>query len=114
MVLVKDGFCWPATFLSFMWAGWHRMWVPALVIAVVFGVSGFVMAELRLGYDVSFVSHGFLGLAVGFWGNALRRWHLGRRGYRVVAGVTGANVGEAEERYFREAGMPSELTDTKA
>ena len=27
VVLVKDGFSWPAFFFSLIWALWHRLWV---------------------------------------------------------------------------------------
>ena len=29
LLVVKEGFSWPAFFLSFLWALWHRLWVPA-------------------------------------------------------------------------------------
>ncbi|MBI4365233.1 MAG: DUF2628 domain-containing protein, partial [Deltaproteobacteria bacterium] len=33
LVLVKEGFSWPAFLLSFLWALWQRLWLAAAVIA---------------------------------------------------------------------------------
>ena len=32
VVLVKEGFSWPAFFLSFLWALWHQLWLAAALI----------------------------------------------------------------------------------
>ncbi len=32
VVLVKDGFSWPAFFFSLIWALWHRLWFFALIM----------------------------------------------------------------------------------
>ena len=31
LVLIKEGFCWPAFLLNALWALWHRLWIAAIV-----------------------------------------------------------------------------------
>ena len=44
VVLVKEGFCWPAFFLTALWALWHRLWRAFVAMA-------FLGAGLRPGAD---------------------------------------------------------------
>jgi hypothetical protein len=103
IVLVEEGFCWPAFLLSPLWALWHRLWLVALLLlAVGAAVSG---AAYLLGPDP--ISHGAasLGTAVliGYFANDLRRWTLERRGYRLDKVVSGAGADEALGRYLDRA-----------
>ena len=41
IVLVEEGFCWPAFLLSPLWALWHRLW---LVAAILLGAGAIVSA----------------------------------------------------------------------
>lgn len=103
IVLVEEGFCWPAFLLSPLWALWHRLW---LVAAILLGAGAIVpAAAYLLGPDP--LSHGAasLGVAVliGYFANDLRRWTLERRGYRLDKVVSGADPDDALGRYLDKA-----------
>ena len=81
LVLVKEGFCWPAFLFTGLWALSHRMWLTALglfaagaaieLLSAAVGVGSLVNAALSLGAM----------LFVGFAANDWRRSSLARRGY---------------------------------
>lgn len=101
LVAVKEGFSWPAFWLSVPWALWHRMWLAALAFLVV-GLA--VEAAIgALGLDPESLGVVALGIAcaIGFLANDLRRSALVRRGF-VPAGVAvGANADEALHRFLQ-------------
>jgi hypothetical protein len=99
-VLIKEGFSRAAFFAGPFWLMAHRMW---LVLA------GYLVALLLLSIVLLVVPGGarvagiVLVLASSWFAleaNQLRRWTLGRRGYRQVASVTGRTEDECEHRYF--------------
>ncbi|MCW5699501.1 MAG: DUF2628 domain-containing protein [Rhodospirillales bacterium] len=100
IVLVKEGFCWPALFLSLLWALWHGLWLVALGLVLVevalawavhlIGLDIFVEAVLSLVVYISFA----------FIANDLRRWALSRRGFLEVTVVGGRDTDSAEARLF--------------
>ena len=100
MVLVKEGFSWPALFFSVFWALWCRLWWVALGLVVVNVVVSAVLAVL--GADP--VSEGVIsfGMAILFalLANDLKRWTLSRRGFRQVGVVAATNAEAAELRFF--------------
>jgi hypothetical protein len=100
LVLVKEGFSWPAFFLSFLWALWQRLWLAAAVIfaahaavggaAVALGANPLAEAALSLG----------LAAVVGYLANDLRRRKLAKQGF-VFAGVVAADDADAAlKRYL--------------
>jgi Protein of unknown function (DUF2628) len=100
IVLVKEGFSWPAFFFSFAWALWCRLWFVALGI---FLLEVAVNAALSaLGADPVSQAAVSLGLAaaIGLVGNDLKRWTLARRGYIDTDIVTGEGADGAERRFF--------------
>lgn len=89
IVLVKEGFCWPALAFSALWALWHRMWIEA---------AAFVGASLAVELIVEFIGLAPLGISaaglglsvlVGYVANDLRRSSLERRGFRMAGIVAG-------------------------
>ncbi len=100
MVLVKEGFSWPALFFSLFWALWCRLWWVALGLFVVNAVLS--AAVTILGVDPVSESAISMGLAVltGLLGNDLKRWTLSRRGFQQIGVVAAANVDAAEHRFF--------------
>ena len=103
MILVTEGFCWPAFFFSWLWALGHRLWLPGLIIFVLEAVIGAGMA--LAGADDLSTALAVVGfrVMVGFVGNDLRRWGLDRRDF-VAMGVVAATDREAAEyRYLTAA-----------
>lgn len=98
IVLVKEGFAWPAFLFGPLWFLWHRLWLALLgylatnvVLAAALALFGANPAQQLLA-GVAFA------LLVGWHGNDLRRWTLLRRGYRLVELVVARDEGEAEKR----------------
>ena len=102
VVLVKDGFSWPAFFFSLIWALWHRLWFFALVVAA--GSVAIGLASELLNLDP--LTDAAIGLAwsvlIGFEANDARRRALARRDYDVEDIVLGLNLAQAEHRFFQK------------
>ena len=103
IVLVEEGFCWPAFLLSPLWALWHRLWLAAVILVC----AGAMVPAAAYVFGPDPISHGAasLGVAVliGYFANDLRRWTLERRGYRLDKVVSGAGPDEALGRYLDRA-----------
>jgi hypothetical protein len=52
LVLIKEGFSWPAFFLSGLWALWHRMWFWAAII-----IAANIALSLALSQTTYAVGH---------------------------------------------------------
>ncbi len=104
LVLVKEGFCWPAFFLGGIWALWHRMWLLGFVCI---GVEVWLEALPAL-LPVDPTAHGIammgLHVLVGYLANDMRRWSLTHRRFDETAVVAGADLSAAETRYLEAAG----------
>jgi hypothetical protein len=99
VVLVKEGFSWPAFFFSLVWALWCRLWLVALGIFLIEVAANGLLAAL--GADPPTQAALSLGLAaaLGVIGNDLKRWTLGRRGY-IESDIVAAPDGDAAEGRF--------------
>ena len=103
IVLVAEGFSWPAFILSLVWALWNRMWWVALGLAVVsVAVNGIVW---MLGVDQMTAYALSLGVAAltGLLANDLRRWTLEREGFNDCGVVSGGTPDEALARFLEGA-----------
>jgi hypothetical protein len=104
-VFLAEGFSWSAFFFTVLWALWHRLWLVAALVFVVFaGLS--VALSLRLADPtvVSVLQVG-LGLLLGLEGQNLRLLSLERAGYRQDALISADSREAAELTYF--AALPS-------
>lgn len=111
LVLVKEGFSWPAFLLSFLWALAHRLWLAAAVIAAAHVVLS--IAVILLGADpVSEIALSLgLGLIVGFVANDLRRRKLARQGFAFAGVVVADDADSALRRYLDgEQALAHDLT----
>ena len=100
VVLIKEGFCWPAFFVTVLWALYHRLWLGVIVYlaaAAVLGVG--IQAAGPDEVTETAVAVGF-ALVVGFEANDWRRRSLARRGYRLRGVAAGQNLEAAEQRLF--------------
>jgi len=104
LVLVKEGFSWPAFFFAGFWALWKRLWlVAAGLFAAEIGLSlalALILTKAAAGGGIIPQVAATLGLSllIGYGGNDFHRWTLGRRGYREQDVVSGADVAEAEAK----------------
>jgi hypothetical protein len=97
-VFVKEGFCWPAFYLTVPWLVWRRMWLVFLIYVAI-TLTFFSIIE-QVDLPVAWLIHVLFGFLVALEANNLRRWTLERRGYRFLGVVSGSNAGEAEFRFF--------------
>ncbi|MDA0675425.1 MAG: DUF2628 domain-containing protein [Proteobacteria bacterium] len=102
LTVVKEGFSWPAFFLSFLWALWHRMWSVGIGLLVVEIGLGLAADALGLAAAEQGVLTLGLALVVGFVANDLRRGWLSRHGFSL-AGVTAAEGRDAALRRFLDS-----------
>jgi hypothetical protein len=100
VVLVKEGFSWPAFFLSFLWALWHRLWLAAaLIMAAQISISSCIHF---LRPDPLTQAAVVLGVAtiIGYLANDYRQEKLAQLGYAVDGVVSGLNKDHALRRYL--------------
>jgi len=100
-VLVKEGFSWPAFFFTVIWALATRQWIVALVILGAAIVYQLVLAVLGFTGGLPTVAAAALfNLALGLFGNDLRRFTLSMGGWREAGVVAASGRMEAEQRWF--------------
>jgi len=100
LILIKEGFSWPAFFFSGLWALWHRMWLWAVIIIAANVSLSFTLS--RFGIDTlsqSIISFGF-AIIIGMIANDLRRRSLSYKEYREFGVVAADDVSVAEGRFF--------------
>jgi len=100
VVLVKEGFSWPAFFLSFLWALWQRLWLAAaLILAAHIAISAGIY---YLRPDPLTQATVVLGVAaiIGYLANDYRQEKLAQLGFAVDVVVSGLNKDHALRRYL--------------
>ena len=110
IVLVKEGFCWPALFFSVIWAIWKGLWLVALLFLLLQAALSFFFSVFLVGTLTQVVLSLVLAIAIGFFANDLRRWTLSRRGFRDADVVAERNLIAAERRFFENSpGLTADL-----
>lgn len=105
LAFVKDGFCWPAFFIPFVWLLYRRMWLVFLVwLAVTIGLE---FANRQLGELVPGLFAALVSLLFALEANTLRRWTLSGRGWRMIGVASGRTIEEAELRFFADWDNPA-------
>ena len=106
VVVVKEGFSWPACLFNIFWALWHRYWLAAIalfmiplgiaIITNVIGLAPVGQTALSMGWSV----------IVGMLANDVRRYYLDRDGF-VEDGITaGKSPDDALYDYLRDTATP--------
>lgn len=100
IVLVKEGFNWPAFLFGPLWALARGLW--AVTLGLVAAAAAVVAAGLflPLGTVTWTALAAGAALAVGHSANDLRRWTLERRGYSEEGVVTGGREDAALRRFL--------------
>jgi hypothetical protein len=99
-VFVRDGFSFWAFLLTPLWMLRHRLWLVLLGYVVVVVALQVVLSLIGASSTVVFAVMLLLSLLVGFEGATLRRFTLGRRGWRNLGLVVGDDLESAEHRFF--------------
>ncbi len=103
LVLVKEGFSWPAFLFTFLWALVHRMWLPAAGFFAAVALAGLAAAAFLRDETLEGIVTFAVAAAVGFVAADVRRWWLDRKGFDEVALVVGRDEDEALRRFLDEA-----------
>jgi hypothetical protein len=100
IVFVRDGFSFWAFIASPLWMLWHRMWLVFVgyVLVTLILIAG--LAALAASRATLVIVGLIIALVVGLESGTLRRLTLHRRGWRNVGIVSGADVEDAERRFF--------------
>ncbi len=107
IVFVREGFCWPALFLTIFWLGFQRLWLAlALYVAAVLAVAALGEA-LRLDPQALAILSVALQVLLAAQANDIRRWTLRRNGYREIGLASGRTLSEAERDFFRRWDGPA-------
>lgn len=112
IVLVKEGFSFPAFAFSWAWLLYHRMWV-ALAIWIGLTVTLSYLVQAVLGAPAAAAVSLALGFMLGAEGNDIRRWTLERKGYREAGIAAGASLEEAERNFFAKWDRPLAVEEVK-
>ncbi len=100
LVLVKDGFSWPAFFVSVPWALFHRMWRVAAALVALQVVIGVLMAFAGFNDVQQGIVSLVVAIAIGYGADELRRGSLRRRGYTFEDVVAEEDADRATRRFL--------------
>jgi hypothetical protein len=99
LVFIADRFSWFAFGFSVIYLLWHRLWLVLLGYLVV--ATALELSAAMINDAAPAVATLAISLLFAFEANGLRRWTLERKGWRMIAVACGADVEEAELRFFR-------------
>ncbi len=102
IVILKEGFCWPAFLTGGLWALWHRMWWVALGLitaAVVLHGAGLLVFADKISPQVLILAYALL---LGLLGQDVRAWSLERQGFVDCGPVNAHDRDTALMKYLEE------------
>jgi hypothetical protein len=101
-VFVRDGFYVWAFLLGPVWMIWRRLWlVLVLYVVALIAIAVALRYSGANNWMQSLVTVAVMTL-VGLEAGTLRRWTLGRRGWKNVGVVVGDDLESAERRFFAD------------
>src|SRR5688500_13710887 len=95
---VKDGFCWPALFVPILWILWRRLWLT--LVWYIAWLLALAWVDRLAGEGAATVLALIGAVFFAFEANDIRRRSLRHRGWRDIGASSGANLDEAEIRFF--------------
>ena len=100
VVMVKEGFSWPAFLLSFVWALWNRLWLAAALFALAHAAISLGIYLLHPDpVSQAVVSLG-LAAVIGYLAADIRQHKLTRQGFAFAGVVVGEDVDQAYQRFL--------------
>lgn len=114
IAFVPDKFSVLAVIFSIPWMLVHRMWLVLLgylALTLVIEVLALSLGGVAMGVAASTVA-----VLFGFEAQALRRWSLSRKGWRVLSVIEAAHPEDAEIRFFHgqaDRETPEKQQDTR-
>jgi hypothetical protein len=110
---VPDSFSPLAFFFPWAWFPLQRMWLVTLAYLALMGLTVLALSLAGLSPLLRTMITTTLSLLIGLEATNLKRWTLGRRGWREVAVVVAGSQDEAERRYFAERGAAAPAVRTE-
>lgn len=102
-VLLKEGFAWGATMFGPLWLLAQRAWVPAAL-----ALAAYALVAILTDDKTTLLLWLLANWSLGLWGNDLRRWALGMRGF-ILAHVVAAR--DADSAFVRLLTARPDLAD---
>lgn len=108
LIFVREGFCFWAFALSWLWALGHRLWWFAGALFV----ANMIVAAVGVVLDLHPVGQGALGFTVSAIAGAVafdaRRWALARDGFEEMGVVVADGIDGASQRFLDDHPVLSE------
>jgi hypothetical protein len=98
LVLVKEGFSFPALILGPIWFAWMRVWRWLIGYLVVLVAASLALAWFDFAEEIETVIGVAIAVLFAAQANDARRAALARRGYRFAGLVRAGTVAAAERR----------------
>jgi hypothetical protein len=97
---VRDGFYWWAFLLGPLWMLRHRLWFVLVGYVLVVGAVEIALLAVGASATEVAISSLLISLLVGLEAASVRRFTLWRAGWRTLGVASGANLEDAERRFF--------------
>lgn len=101
--LLPESFSWAALIFGGLWLLGKRLWLAALIYALLWGALLYAQRSFGLADGGLLLAHGAIALFLGLEGHNLVVRKLARRGWRLADVVEARDLPEAERRYFERA-----------
>ncbi|WP_119419250.1 DUF2628 domain-containing protein [Desertibaculum subflavum] len=98
LVLVKEGFSWPALILGPIWFAWMRVWRWLIAYLAVLAAASLGLGLLEAAESLGSVVGVAVAVLFAAQANDARRAALARRGYRFAGLARAPRLAEAERR----------------
>lgn len=101
IIFVREGFTWWGFIFGPLWLLLNALWFEFFAALILLAAAAGGLSGLGFKQDTaSTIANLLLMLIVGFEGNGLIRWRLGRKGYTFLTSVAGNSREECERRFF--------------
>jgi hypothetical protein len=97
---VRDGFSFWAFLLAPLWMLRHRMWLVLVGYVAVSAALEILVQMFGASMSIAGLIGVLISLLVGLEAGTLRRFTLGRRGWKNIGVVSGEDLEDAERRFF--------------
>jgi hypothetical protein len=100
VVLIKEGFCWPALFMPLLWLLYRGQFWGLLAYLGLVGLFSALTFAVGLDALTALVLSLVLSLFMAAQANDWRRWRLSARGYQLASVVAAGSLRQAETIFF--------------
>ena len=100
ILVIREGFCWPAFAFGPLWALRHRLWAPFAALCATLATLLVADQFLRSAGIVLAAAAAAVVLLAGFGGNDWRRAAAELRGWRMAGLAAAPDRDSALQRYF--------------